>query len=412
MKTFLYATALCASIFCGIFETYAQRRLTGGKIVRINDGNSNQCIGYNSVISLGLFRARIYKKRNWFINQTKAGVQVDTKVTGIDSDLKAQNSNVSQVFEINVKDYDQGLVDIPMSGTILSYFPLQNNMTYFSGFDMNVSLLEAEKNTQFGLGVAAMLDFTKKFPFPTTPFLSDTKDFYQFAASLIAPNNDRDNSVQRYILPSATINLQIGSDGNCDNYQILQQSGIFAVVFNSDQDDLTVDGTVDLNNSSNYEFKWQPYPTQDILVAKKDANGKPGNFTVLKNEFIGFYIVAIPNPRITTKTPKSTVGLSNMNASNKVSLENFSDIKNTSWYKKSPEKFQTSFSSAIKDLNENNKVIGFTESEFNKPAASKYTIDSKDAVILGYLEAIRRFESLGLKNEILKLPIIPTDTFK
>ncbi|TAL70137.1 MAG: hypothetical protein EPN82_05860 [Bacteroidetes bacterium] len=151
-------------------------QIPGAIIVRIEDGITSRCIKRNEVaIQIGLVGMKIFKNKGWFKEQTQAGVQVAVKIEGMDTDYNTKATEFTQIYLVDVKEYDKGSIIIPIEGNIIGYFPLQNKGNFFNNIVLSISLLQRKDDAPFGVVVKELVNFTKQYPFTTNPFNSEIK---------------------------------------------------------------------------------------------------------------------------------------------------------------------------------------------------------------------------------------------
>jgi hypothetical protein len=371
----------------------------GATIVRIDDGVTTRCINRNSdAVQIGFAGMKIDKKKNWFQQQTQAGIQVGVRVEGMDAEYNTKATEFTQIYVVDVKEYDKGSILLPIEGNIVRYFPLQNKGTFYNGIDLAVTLIQKKDNTSFGVVVKELASMTKQFPFPTTPFDPGIKMLADFTSKIISPSNDEDNKINR--IPASTINLPFSPNGNCNENSFQEKTGVFSVVFGSENVD--AEGYVDINKTSDYLFKLQTSPSRAILVCKKDAQGKCTNFKPLNNDFLLFYINAFPlNPT----SPKTTLTVT-PNTETKVNSDSIKiSLKNSEWFQMANMDFQTKIMLANSELEKTNK-LGTFKYDKNKILITTELFNS-GALIFDYLEASRRLINLGLSEEVNDLPQLP-----
>jgi len=386
-QTFILLTGF--SITC-----FAQK--PGATIVRIDDGVTTRCINRNSdAVQIGFAGMKIDKKKNWFQQQTQAGIQVGVRVEGMDAEYSTKATEFTQLYVVDVKEYDKGSILLPIEGSIVRYFPLQNKGTFYNGIDFSITLIQKKDNTTFGVVVKELANMTKQFPFPTTPFDPGIKMLADFTSKLISPSNDEDNKINR--IPVSTINLPFSPNGNCNENSFQEKTGVFSVIFGSKN--IEAEGYVDIDKTSDYLFKLQTLPSRAILVCKKDAQGKCTNFKPINNDFLLFYINAFPLNPTSPKTTMTVVP----NTETKVNSDSIkTSLESSEWFQSANMDFQTKMIIANSELEKTNKLASFKYDE-NKTLITAELFNS-DALIFDYLEATRRLINLGLSEEVNNLP--------
>jgi hypothetical protein len=374
---------------------------SGATIIRIEDGSNSKCINQNEhAVQIGLAAIKLSKTKNWFKNQTQAGIQVGIRISGRDSQFNTKATELTQMYMVNVKDYNKGSILLPMEGSIVDFFPLRNNGAFYSGIDLSVSLLEKKGNTPFGTVIKELANFTKQYPLPTNPFNNTVKKLANFTTDLISRNNDDGNNVKRHDVPNSTINLPFSPDSDCTGNLFQEKTGVFAIVYGNK--DTKEAGHIDINKTAQYIFKIQKEPSRTILVAKKDNNGKTTKYTPIQNEFIMFYInafsiVPTKNKAVSEVTFQKTPLWVDRS-------EVIEAVSGSKWYQFSSNNFRQDFKSNLsfqdaKHFNPN-KSINDTELVESQPTLN-YTI------ISDYIEASKRLLSLGLEKQIIQLPNLP-----
>jgi hypothetical protein len=302
------------------------------------------------------------------------------------------------LYVVDVKEYDKGSILLPIEGNIIRYFPLQNKGTFYNGIDLSITLVQKKDNTTFGVVVKELASMTKQFPFPTTPFDPGIKMLADFTSKIISPSNDGDNKINR--IPISTINLPFSPDGKCSENSFQEKTGVFSVIFGNEN--IGVEGYVDINKTSDYLFKLQTSPSRAILVCKKDAQGKCTNFKPINNDFLLFYINAFAlNPT----SPKTTMKVV-LNTETKVNFDSIkTGFENSEWIQISNMDFQTKILLANSELEKTNKLSTFNYNQ-NKTFITTELFNS-DALIFDYLEVSRRLINLGLLEEVKNLPELP-----
>jgi len=392
-KTFISTTILILTLGLAT-NSFGQN--PGATIVRIEDGGKTRCINRNSdAVQIGFVGMKIDKKKNCFQQQTQAGIIVGIRVEGMDAEYNTKATEFTQVYVVDVKEYDKGSILLPIEGNIIRYFPLQNEGTFYNGIDLSVTLIQQKDNTSFGVVVKELANLTKQFPFPTTPFDPEIKMLADFTSKIISPSNDEGNKINR--IPVSTINLPFSPNGNCAGNSFQEKTGVFSVIFGSENGG--AEGYVDINKTSDYIFKFQTSPSRAILVCKKDNQGKCTNFKPINNDFLLFYIDAFSlNPT----SPRVAFTITS-NTEAKIDADNLkANIIGSDWFKTADTDFQTKLVLAIDEIDTSTTI------KYGKTKTILTTeLFNSDVLIIDYLEASRRLINLGLSEEVGDLPALP-----
>jgi len=393
-------TKLAILIFCLITPWAVFSQTPGATIIRIEDGVSSRCVNRNEdAIQIGLVGMKISKKKNWFKEQTQAGVQVGVRIEGMDAEYNTKATEFTQVYVVDVKEYDKGSILIPIEGNIVRYFPLQNKGVFYNGIDLSISLIQKKNDAPFGVAVKELVNFTKQFPLPTNPFDPAIKTLANFTSSLLSPSNDEGNGINRPA-PVSTINLPFSPVANCSENSFQEKTGVFAVIYGSSE--TAEEGYVDIYKTTDYAFKLQTKPSRAILVAKKDAQGNLAPYKPLHNEFIMFYL----NAFATNPTSPKTVITMTPNTDTKINSKDVEAIIDIAgWYKVASSDFQEKYKKVIAGI-ENKEHMELFKFYDNKTTTDLELLQS-DAAIIDYAEATRRLVNLGLEEQITELPELP-----
>lgn len=393
-------TKLSTLLFCLITPLTIFSQTPGATIIRIEDGVSSRCVNRNEdAIQIGLVGMKISKKKNWFKEQTQAGVQVGVRIEGMDAEYNTKATEFTQVYVVDVKEYDKGSILLPIEGNIVRYFPLQNKGVFFNGIDLSISLMQRKDDAPFGIVVKELVNFTKQFPLPTNPFDPAIKTLANFTSNLLSPANDEGNKINRPA-PVSTINLPFSPIANCSENSFQEKTGVFAVIYGSNE--VTEEGYVDINKTTDYAYKLQTSPSRAILVAKKDKQGKLSSFKPLHNEFIMFYL----NSFSTNPTSPKTVLTMTPNTDTKINSKDAETLlEDTEWYKTASSEFKDKYKMILSDIENKDKFGTYEFIKGNKVANAE--LFKSDAAIIDYVEATRRLINLGLEEQIKELPELP-----
>ncbi len=376
-------------------DSIAQSKYFGGSdIFRFGFEDSRGIDRRTDEITIGLTSLDLTKTKGLFKSDTDAGILIRTKVSGFDKTRVSQSITLERMYMVNIKRYEKGSISLPIEGSIIESFPLTNNGITYTNIELDVQLMKKRNDSDFGFVVKNIAKLTDELPFPVNPFNPVVSKLTGSLGDMISSDNDEKNNIAERI-PTATINLTF-----LPNSKLSQKTGIFAVIFGSDDDS---SGYIDIEKTNNYEWKIEYDPKRVILVKKKGEK----EFVELKNDNLMFYVDAYSNKVDSLKEGvKTAIGFKDNKTLEMAEVSNYkskpevivSHIAATSWNSLLTDSFSS-------ELNEQIENYGKTW-ELIKPSANdSLLVDNKSLLIYDYIKATERREVLGLgleKNQLAK----------
>lgn len=264
---------------------------SGAEIIRVDEtGAQEYCInGLTDEIYVHLRSFVAGKDRNIFKEDASIGMVIETTVSG-DIARQPKRINFPIAFQATVRNYEEGLVSIPIEKGILSNFRLSDGAARYSQVELQFSFLKVQDDTTIGRAIKSLASITEKFSLPNELFGSSFEMYANVASSLIENVfTDNRNSTKD---PLASIVMAFDPDGSCDNL-FFEKTGTKAVVM--DFDGRERDGIIDISEMRNYCFETELRPSFEVWFWRREDGvcpGRPADAHQLRNPHFGFYVTA------------------------------------------------------------------------------------------------------------------------
>lgn len=266
---------------------------SGAKIIRVDETSEQEyCInGRTDEVFVHMRSFVAGKDRNVFKEDGSIGMVIDTTVSG---DVRRQPEKISFpiAFQATVRNYQEGLVSIPIEKGILSGFALSDGDSRYSQVDLSFRFVKVQEDTTVGRAIKSLATVAEDYSLPADLFAPSFQMYASIASSLIDNVfTDNRNSTQD---PLASIVLAFDPDGSCNNL-LFEKTGTKAVVMGMDGREQ--DGIVDIDQMNSYCFQTELRPSFEVWFWKRvggACTSRPDDARQLRNPHFGFYVTARP----------------------------------------------------------------------------------------------------------------------
>jgi hypothetical protein len=301
MKIFLVRALLCLSVFAVASIAQAQ---VGGVVLRVPDGAPSRCIdGRKDTVWLTLRRLRATKTNSWLTQGAGVDVVINATVRQARTNSAlAKPLSFPLMADASFEQAPPGQVSLPVEYTIIDTLALYQQTgtpgdpVRYTGFDIDLTLLNKNKESTWGKGLQALSAFAKKFPLPTNPAIQAATYVLDIANSAIA--SDIKQQSPSDALKTASLTLNFDKNGPLPNGQChskdFESTGTLAAVM-----DAGLPGFIPTANVDWYCWTADLTPAFILKAGKKTslgadcavaANHLP--FTEVPNNYVGFVLSA------------------------------------------------------------------------------------------------------------------------
>lgn len=267
--------------------------------VRIPDGPHSRCInGASDRVWLTMRRVITDKNGGWLTKDTTISV-IATVLVHSDPEA-AKPLSFPLTTEATLESYGTGQVSVPIEYSMVDGFNLsqpngQSSVKY-TGFQVDLTLLNMKGKTKWGSGLQALDTVAKKLPLPASPITSTATYLLDFANNAVTSDlNAQDTSDK---VKAATITLNFDPTGSCQS-EDFESTGTIAIV----QGGPPKDGYfVDISRPDDYCFSADLRPAFVLKAAGKDpskactaANYTP-QWNQVSNDYVAFFLNAVASP--------------------------------------------------------------------------------------------------------------------
>ena len=269
------------------------KKANGAVIVRVDEGSPSHCVNRSTdTIYLTVRRLVTVKHAGLFTEDKAAGIVIDTTISGKLSDQETKSVTFPLMKEVNVEDYSKGHgISVPIEYPLARGFDLKTNSAQYIGLELDFAVIPKKKRNHWGNALDALANLSKHVSLPSFPFSEGFKWFAEYANNAVDQSLKQEDS----LVKMGAITMNFSSDGKgpapgqC--FGDFEATGTKAVIQASDE---TGDGVVDINVIDAYQFNVVLTPAFVLKVCKKDGSKPCSNFVDVKNDYIGFYLNAVP----------------------------------------------------------------------------------------------------------------------
>ena len=313
-------THLVSVLFClaAILLFSTARAQVGGVIVRVPDGAASRCIdGRKDTVWLTLRRLRTTKTNGWLTQGTGVSVVINATVRQVRTNpALAKPLSFPLMADASFEQAPPGQVSLPVEYTIIDTLALfqqtgtPNDAVRYSGFDIDLTLLNKNKENTWGKGLQALSTFAKKFPLPTNPAIQAATYVLDIANSAIA-SDIKQQSSDALKTASLTINFDKNgpeANGQCHSKDF-ESTGTLAAVM-----DAGLPGFIRTADVELYCWAAELKPSFILKAGRRTAvgvdcavaaNHQP--FTEVPNNYVGFVLSAETTTTNLAGPPRSDV---------------------------------------------------------------------------------------------------------
>lgn len=266
----------------------------GSRVVRIPDGTDrSRCVDpLNDAAWLSLRHLSTERRSGWFANDTSVVVYIETTVTARPS--PGDSSLVYPLMsEVSFGEYKGQQVMLAVEYSVVDWLDLQQDATTYTGFTLELTLLNVRNRTPLGNALAALLDTGSRLP--ASPVGQATSYLLDFANSAVS--RDIDDHDAQHKARSATLRLSFAPRGQCrgDGSDGFASTGTFAVIQSTG---IQGDGLIPIGSVGQHCWKAATVYTFDLTAAPK-REGIPCDdpsyeFRPVTNNYVGFILHALP----------------------------------------------------------------------------------------------------------------------
>lgn len=247
----------------------------GAVIVRVSDPELSRCIdGSADMVSVHLVTMREERRKSLIRGNTKAvGLYITTTLDG-STGSTTRKVSFPRSFLIDVSDYEQGVIAIPVEERLLSRFLLSNGDNVYSSATFRIQNVSVTGEGAAVKAFKVLADVTKKVPIPGNPFAAGTEFFVELGNSLIQEfvENDGDQTPA----DAAQITLEFAPDNNCSGG--MESTGAIAVI----KEMPSGPGAVDVRRANALCFVYRSQPSRQLVFAEKTDLKCPENETAFR----------------------------------------------------------------------------------------------------------------------------------
>lgn len=281
-----------------IAPCFAQKR--GGVPIRIPDAPTPRCInGTTDSLWLTLYRVIMTKKSGIFTASNQA--EIIATVTVNTKPQSSQTLSYPLSKKVNIRDYQQGQVSLPVEYTLVSGLDLQqkngqSNVLY-TGFGVDTTVLNVKSESALGSTLSALADFTgsKKLPIPDSPYTQAAGYLLQFANTAVTNAIKDQNGDDKYTTTSLALNFDpqgACSDPGPDGFGF-ESTGTKAILMDEGTQG---SGFVPISQTGDYCLTADVTPAF-LLKAAKRVPGKPcsdpsyaASYVPVTNNYVAYFL--------------------------------------------------------------------------------------------------------------------------
>jgi len=267
----------------------------GKAIVRVEDPSGSHCIDAEKEdVTIHLRRIFIEKVKDFFTEDSRAGVLVTAKLTG-----RTKGPSVSvqtpSVTLVSIKDEKAGRISLPLEYEIASELSLKQDEIVTTNISLAISLAKREGETSFGKIVDVAGKALSKLPIPNNPYVDATNKFLNFANDAIGAATANG---EEFPIAEIALSFQRGREMDLEKCRGAghERTGVVAVLLSSGEKGGKLIPTVDTDRQ--YCFKYSSTNTYELLAAQRVGGSCPsdaGAYSGVLNDYIMFFISANPN---------------------------------------------------------------------------------------------------------------------
>jgi hypothetical protein len=285
-----------AVVVCILFLATNQVALAQGspRIVRIFDGVQPRCVDPGTdQVYLTLRRLITQKSQGWLRKDTEVAVilNVDVGVEGESAPIP-----IPLALRAPLSGYAKGQVALPIEHPIVQGLRLTQGDTRYTGFLLEITVLNQEGLTPWGRALQALFETAEKMPLPENP-VSLAAD-YLFKVARLAIDGDLQDQHRNDKVSFATMALNFDPTGQCSGPGGLdfESTGTLAVVGPGGRPG---PGYVDLSPGKEYCWQAQLKPSFMLKAAAKplfmECNNRDVQLTYapVTNDYLAFFLNAV-----------------------------------------------------------------------------------------------------------------------
>jgi hypothetical protein len=272
----------------------------GGIPLRISDAPSPRCINYNTdQVWLTLYRVVTTKKNGWFTHQNQ--VEIVLNVVANTQPQSAKTLSFPLSSKVNVRDYAQGQISVPVEYTLVSGLKLTQgtgaNAVNYTGFALDTTLVNLESKNALGAALDALNSATgsKKVPIPENPYTQVAGYLLDFASNAVTNSINDHNADDK--LTTETLALNFDPAGTCSDSgpdgSGFETTGTKALLMS---DGVQGPGYVPIDQTTNYCWTATTQPSFVINAAKKVGNtpcsdsSYNSKYVPVTNNFVAYFL--------------------------------------------------------------------------------------------------------------------------
>jgi hypothetical protein len=278
--------AVLVVVMVGVGPSAGQ--LSGGKIVRVDDGVGATCIdAYEDRIWLVLRGFVASKSSGWFTKDTSVGALIKTTVRAMGKDPVTFPLMANAAFG----DGPTGQVSLPIEYPIITGLVLAQGDTLIAGTDVQITLLNIKDRTKLGVALGVLADITgsDKLPIPSSPYFEGAKYLLNFANEALEKDLASQKVEDQAITGALTFSFSTSADCTGD----FETTGTKAFLFS---EGVQGPGYVSLNRINDYCWSSTRIPTFVLRAAKKQPgvdctdSSYAQSFRDVTNNYVGLFL--------------------------------------------------------------------------------------------------------------------------
>lgn len=240
------------------------------------------------------------KKNGFFSKENQAEIVANVQVKTSPQSTQALTYPLST--KVNIRDYQNGQVSIPVEYTLVSGLGLKQTDVnkkdvFYTGFGVDTTLVNIKSKNGLGSALQALSDVTgsNKLPIPDSPYTQAAGYLLDFANKAITNDINDKNNDDKYT--TASLSLNFDPDGSCigggPGGQGFETTGTKAILM---ADGIAGDTLIPIDKTGEYCWTADVTPTFVIKAAKKvaatactDASYGP-KYQPIANDYVAFFL--------------------------------------------------------------------------------------------------------------------------